>query len=95
MYFSNACIVEAPGRAASIVFQSPSLKLLAQRSFSGQALASLLFVAFIAQLYNNTDSTSCNSPKSVSMSVWSKAILPCPSGGSKKIRCSCFSNLSS
>ena len=96
MYFSNACLVEAP---PSIVFQSPLLHYpqasLWQRSFSGQATSFyLLHLLHSHAFYNNTDSTSWSSPKSVSMSVCSKAILP--DGRSKKIRllghCSNFSS---
>ena len=98
MYFSNACLVEAP---PSIVFHSiPSIALpssftLATQFFrSSYKLFYLLHLLHSHAFYNNTDSTSWSSPKSVSMSVCSKAILP--DGRSKKIRllghCSNFSS---
>ena len=98
MYFSNACLVEAP---PSIVFQSPllhylpsSFTLATQFFRSSYKLFYLLHLLHSHAFYNNTDSTSWSSPKSVSMSVCSKAILP--DGRSKKIRllghCSNFSS---
>ena len=55
MYFSNACLVEAP---PSIVFQSPLLHYpqasLWQRSFSGQATSSFICCIYCTHTHSIT-----------------------------------------